>query len=79
MYICYCPLRDPNWNKNIVLYCIVLYWLRGKIVYPIKNRFFNTPLEPNDFFRTRVLLFTGLIQCRLNAWAHWTVPWDQHI
>ena len=23
MYICYCPLRDPNWNKNIVLYCIV--------------------------------------------------------
>ena len=24
MYICYCPLRDPNWNKNIVLYCIVL-------------------------------------------------------
>ena len=29
MYICYCPLRDLNWNKNIlysiVLYCIVLY------------------------------------------------------
>ena len=25
MYICHCPLRDPNWNKNIVLYCIVLY------------------------------------------------------
>ena len=24
MYICYCPLRDPNWNKNIVLYCIVV-------------------------------------------------------
>ena len=23
MYICYCPLRDPNWNKNIVLYCII--------------------------------------------------------
>ena len=23
MYICYCPLRDPNWNK--ILYCIVLY------------------------------------------------------
>ena len=23
LYICYCPLRDPNWNKNIVLYCIV--------------------------------------------------------
>ena len=22
MYICYCPLRDLNWNKNIVLYCI---------------------------------------------------------
>ena len=21
--ICYCPLRDLNWNKNIVLYCIV--------------------------------------------------------
>ena len=21
MYICYCPLRDPNWNK--ILYCIV--------------------------------------------------------
>ena len=20
MYICYCPLRDPNWNK--ILYCI---------------------------------------------------------
>jgi hypothetical protein len=27
MYICYCPLRDLNWNKIycIVLYCIVLY------------------------------------------------------
>ena len=24
MYICYCPSRDLNWNKNIVLYCIVL-------------------------------------------------------
>ena len=23
MYICYCPLRDPNWNT--ILYCIVLY------------------------------------------------------
>ena len=22
MYICYCPLRDLNWNK---IYCIVLY------------------------------------------------------
>ena len=21
-----CPLRDPNWNKNIVLYCIVYYY-----------------------------------------------------
>ena len=29
MYICYCPLRDPNWNKNIVLYCIVLYSNHG--------------------------------------------------
>jgi hypothetical protein len=23
LYICYCPLRNPNWNK--ILYCIVLY------------------------------------------------------
>ena len=22
MYICYCPLRDPNWNKK---YCIVRF------------------------------------------------------
>ena len=34
MYICYCPLRDPNWNKNIVLYCIVLYTLAGAITPP---------------------------------------------
>ena len=29
MYICYCPLRDPNWNKKycIVLYCIVLLFM----------------------------------------------------
>jgi hypothetical protein len=28
MYICYCPLRDLNWNKNIVFgndYFIVKY------------------------------------------------------
>ena len=32
MYICYCPLRDPNWNKNIVLYCIVLYCCKQAIM-----------------------------------------------
>ena len=29
MYICYCPLRDPNWNKNIVLYCTGTYILQA--------------------------------------------------
>ena len=31
MYICYCPLRDLNWNKIycIVLYCIVLYCIHN--------------------------------------------------
>ena len=27
MYICYCPLRDLNWNK---IYCIVLVFVTSK-------------------------------------------------
>ena len=43
MYICYCPLRDPNWNK----YCIVLYCI--SIFFMDKNVIDKTKLTPFKF------------------------------
>ena len=49
MYICYCPLRDPNWNKNIVLYCIVLFISHLKI-QNIRLKKHLSRLKMNCFF-----------------------------
>ena len=37
MYICYCPLRDLIWNKNIVLYCIFIVLYCIVLCMSVKN------------------------------------------
>ena len=52
MYICYCPLRDLNWNKNIVLYTVYMPLLRispgaSGILTPLPGQLLDSPEFPN--------------------------------
>ena len=74
MYICYCPLRDPNWNKNIVLYCIVLYAQKGRnAAYDKVPKFtfvFPSPIIDNPLVtRTKHMSMSGVINAKFATFS----------
>ena len=56
MYICYCPLRDPNWNK--ILYCIVIpgYLLSSISIYYLEA----DQIKTGDFSAKEVVISTAI-------------------
>ena len=57
MCICYCPLRDPNWNKNIVLYCIVPVRVLHKDEKILGRKHNYLPYAQTAIYDSKVKLF----------------------
>ena len=58
-----CPLRDPNWNKNIVLYCIVYYYYEYVNMYLVctynmARYYFHIVILSVFLYKTVCIFFT---------------------